>query len=229
MTQRILTLAKTDTHSQTNLENPRLRMVVRVGWFGFVFIHLLIFALGMPYFLSENNTSFDMSQAWFFVVIDILTIGGFLLFGSVIVVRRSDNWMALYTVWAMLFFGLLNSVSYSLFLRSDDRLLIFSVISALLLYVFAMIFPDGRFRPRWSIVLVIAFFMWDVLVRGRETVMNVLIISIVDLLFISIVLMICIYRYRVYFSPARKQQTKWVITGTIIAVLSIQIRTIILG
>lgn len=229
MTQRILTLAKTDTYSQTNIENPRLRLVVRVGWFSFVFIHLLIFAFGIPYFLSSNNTLVDMSQAWFFVVIDILTIGGFLLFGSVIVVRRSDNWMALYTVWAMLFFGLLNSVTYTLFLRSDERLLFFSVVSAILLYVFLLIFPDGRFRPRWTIVLVIAFFIWDVIARSGVSDRSNLMIGLIDLLFILVVLMICIYRYRVYFSPARKQQTKWVITGSAMAVIAIQMRTIVLG
>lgn len=229
MTQRILTLAKTDTHSQTNIENPRLRMVVRVGWFGFVFIHLLIFALGIPYFLSDNNTTFDMSQAWFFMLIDILTVGGFLLFGSVIVVRRSDNWMALYTVWAMLFFGLLNCVTFTLFLRSDNRLLFFSIISAILLYIFLLIFPDGRFRPRWTIILAIAFFLWDIVARYVVYDANAFLYGVVDLLFILIALAVCIYRYRVYFSPARKQQTKWVITGSAIAVVGIQLRTIALG
>lgn len=229
MTQRILTLAKTDTYSQTNIENPRLRLVVRVGWFCFIFIHLLIFAFGIPYFLSNNNTRFDMSQSWFFVMIDILTIGGFLLLGSVIVVRRSDNWMALYTVWAMLFFGLLNSAIYTLFLRSDKRMLLFSILSAFLMYVFLLIFPDGRFRPRWAVVFVIAFSIWDLNTRSGTNDGNSLLVNVVDLLFIMILLIICMYRYRVYFSPARKQQTKWVITGTAMAVIAIQIRTILLS
>lgn len=226
MAQQLRTLAKTDAQSITHIDNPRLRLVVRAGWFGFVFIHLLIFALSIPYFLSEGNTTFDASQAWFLIVIDILTIGGFLLFGSVIVVRRSDNWMALFTVWAMLFFGLLNCVTFSLFIRSDDRLLFFSIISVTLLYVFLLIFPDGQFRPRWTTGLVVAFFVWDITTRHQTSQQNQLVISMIDLVFILVVLLISIYRYRRYFSPARKQQTKWVITGTAIAVIAIQLRTV---
>jgi len=222
-------IIETDSHSQTSIQNPRMLTVVRGAWLVLVLINLGIFALSIPFFISDKNTLFITNHPWFYILIDILTVGGFLLFGSFISVRRSDNWMVLYTVWAMLFFGLLNSVTYTTFTRTSNVLLFFTIYCAILLYTFLLVFPDGQFRPRWTIGLAAGFLGWDFIARYFIHEANNFIYSIADLAFLLLALVVCIYRYRAYFSPLRKQQTKWVIFGTALAVLGIQARAILVG
>ncbi|MDX2075672.1 MAG: protein kinase [bacterium] len=220
---------ETDTHSQTSIENPRLLMFVRGAWLVLVMTNLVIFALSIPFFVSDKNTMFITDHPWLYVVMDMVTIGGFLLFGSFIVARRSDNWIVLYTVWSMLFFGLLNSIGYVTFVRTNDILLFFTIFCSILLYTFLLVFPDGQFRPRWTMGLAGGFLGWDFIARYFIYDVSSFVYSIADLAFLLIALFVCIYRYRTYFSPLRKQQTKWVIFGTAVAVLGIQSRAVLVG
>ncbi|MCU0480932.1 MAG: hypothetical protein MUE54_06935, partial [Anaerolineae bacterium] len=199
----------TDTHSQTSIENPRLLRFVRGIWLAFMFVHLVIFAFAIPHFLSAQNRTFSTDHPWFYIIIDVFTIGGFLLFGSFIVARRSDNWMVLYSVWAMFFFGLLNCIVFTTFLNSNTELYIFRVLGVILLYSFMLVFPDGRLRPRWSLILIVGFIAWLItsVTIGDEWSSAY---DVVDLLFILLAFAVSFYRYKHYFSPTRRQQTKWV-------------------
>ena len=218
----------TDTHSKTNIENPRLLLVMRGAWSIFMLVHLVIFAFSIPYFLFAPDRAFHTNHPWFYIFIDVFTVGGFLLVGSFIVVRRSDNWMVLYSVWAMLFFGLLNCIVFTSFLNSNTQLYTFRVIGVILLYIFMLVFPDGRLRPKWSLILIIGFIAWLIIsVTIGDAWSSAY--DVVDLLFILLAFGLSFYRYRHYFSPTRKQQTKWVIAGTAIAGIGVQLRTILVS
>jgi len=84
----------------------------------------------------------------------------------------------------------------------------------------AYLIPDGRFVPRWTrwlaIVLVgywaaVALFpSWEL---GRSVLSLVLFCGLV-----LSTLLVLVYRYRYVSTPRQRQQTKWVIFGTVLAV-----------
>jgi hypothetical protein len=144
--------------------------------------------------------------------LDLLWNLSFVVVAGLIFWHRSDDWMAL--VLSMVL-ALLGTIAFST--ANDDLLrthpewtslagwLDFIVYPSFLLVL--LIFPDGRFVPRWTAVAVVPMLIMFVFLE-------------VDLPYILIFigyLGVCvyaqIYRYRRVSSPLQRQQTKWVIFG----------------
>ena len=107
---------------------------------------------------------------------DMLTSLAFLLVGAVIIWRRPNTWMGLFTSFLLINFGSLGlSISHVNALSavpSDNTLVLvativgnpLSILAYLCLGFFFFTFPDGRFVPRWSWALIslwiVNFFFW---------------------------------------------------------------------
>lgn len=149
---------------------------------------------------------------------------------GVLVWRSSDDWMALLTAWTLLAFGftasqLLTALRITTLvpppafvLVSDFKAGIYTVI-----YTFALIFPDGRFTPRWTIALVFGFGAWQLFLRLNLAITSRILPDLVILLFLVTLIGITIYRYRRHFSALRRQQTKWALLGIGVVLLGIQL------
>ena len=97
-------------------------------------------------------------------------------------------------------------------------------ISAVL---FFLLFPSGRFAPRWTRWLAVAFCAFqvnDTLIENlfRELYSRLPALEMISwLVFIGIVVSLVwsqIYSYRKFSSPAQRRQTKWVVFSTTLAV-----------
>lgn len=156
--------------------------------------------------------------------LQVLVFFGFAGVAFVIALKRSDDWMALYASAALISYGLLSTEIYWTF-PFDGSLPIqfFPNITLALAYNFLLIFPDGRYKPRWTLIVGILFAVWQIIVLAIGN----LAIQIGSLIFILIALVIIFYRFRQFFSPVRRQQTKWLIFGISSALLFVQIYNIL--
>jgi hypothetical protein len=96
--------------------------------------------------------------------------------------------------------------------------------------LFFFLFPGGRFAPRWTRWLAVAFIVFDLCTlsttlgprpfAGSYSRLPAL-ESVSYLVFLGIVVSLVwsqVYRYRRVSSPAQRQQTKWVVFGTTLGV-----------
>ena len=167
------------------------------------------------------------------VVVDKVFQLVWLVVGALIFWRRSDDRMALLVSAFLVSFG---PVSVD---TTDAEALISSqpawwipvraveIVGNVSAVLFFLLFPSGRFAPRWTRWLAVAFCAFqvtDTLIENlfRELYSRLPALEMISwLVFIGIVVSLVwsqIYSYRKFSSPAQRRQTKWVVFGTTLAV-----------
>ncbi|HEX8035231.1 MAG TPA: hypothetical protein VF510_15360 [Ktedonobacterales bacterium] len=154
----------------------------------------------------------------------ILVVTGFAVIAALIFWYRRRDPLAFFVsvtllVFGALFFdpemGLLTATMPGLWLP-------ISVLRSLGLAafgVFALTFPNGRFVPRWTLLVAGAWTLWTLpfyIFPGSALDFNTwpAVVSIaVWALLLSAIATAQIYRYRHVSTPAQRQQTKWVVLG----------------
>lgn len=151
------------------------------------------------------------------IIVFICLVGVALFVAS----KRSDDWMALVASVMLLTYGLIGGDAFG-YLSYYHASLVWDLFQAGgqgISFATLIIFPDGRFRPRWSLLITILWTLWEFLKQTRLIVTNDFVGGVVSLIFIIVALSIVAYRYRYYFSPLRRQQTKWLFFGVGAALL----------
>jgi hypothetical protein len=181
------------------------------------------------------------SYALFNVVVEKIFQLVWFAVGAIIFFRRSGDRMALLTSLFLVTFGpvaVIPTAAYTLISSQPAWWLpvrSVEIVGIVCSVLFFFLFPGGRFAPRWTRWLAVAFIAFDVfqlsttLFAGQlstalfaglysrwpalETVSYLVFLGIVVSLVSSQV-----YRYRRVSSPAQRQQTKWVVFGTTVGV-----------
>jgi hypothetical protein len=149
--------------------------------------------------------------------------------GALIFLRRSDDRMALLVSVFLIAFG---TVTVD---PTDADALISSqpawwlpvrgveIVGAVCVVLFFLLFPSGRFVPRWTRWLAVAFIAYqvsDILIPNLYSGSPVL-EMVTEWVFIGFIVGVVwsqVYRYRRASSPAHRRQTKWVVFGTTLGV-----------
>jgi signal transduction histidine kinase len=144
--------------------------------------------------------------------------------------RRSDDWMALLTSLGLLAFGIH-------FLTDGPTALVqhypavwlpvnlLAFLGSMSFVLFLFLFPDGRFVPRWTRWIPILWAVHEVVYYlFPDSIFNIgntlpLLEFLVSTAFFCTGVAAQIYRYRRASGPAQRQQTKWVVFGTVAALL----------
>jgi hypothetical protein len=90
--------------------------------------------------------------------------------------------------------------------------------------IFFLIFPDGRFVPRWGSIPLAVWIIWQIpaafFANSSFNAANWPQIAsiIVWLSFLACFILIQVYRFRRVSNPVQKQQTKWVVFGVTTAI-----------
>jgi hypothetical protein len=151
---------------------------------------------------------------------------------TVIVWRRSEDWMALFVALFVnaLAFGSRDAPPDVLPLANAAWWLpvrVGHLLSAVLLYLFFFLFPSGRFVPRWTRWVAAGYILYafaqaalprasPLNVENWPVGFSVLFYPYYLPLFL-IGLFAQVYRYRRVSTPAQRRQTKWVVLGTVVA------------
>jgi hypothetical protein len=140
--------------------------------------------------------------------------------GALIFWRRSDDLMALLVSAFLVSFGpvAVDTTNADALISSQPAwslpVLGVNIVGNVCAVLFFLLFPSGRFAPRWMRWLAVAFCVYQVT--------GILVPELYSLLaFLGIVVSLVwsqIYSYRRFSTPAQRRQTKWVVFGAALAV-----------
>src|SRR5215207_3066061 len=149
--------------------------------------------------------------------------------GALIFWRRSDDRMALLVSVFLVAFGTVtvDTTDADALVSSQPAWWLpvrgVEIVGEVCVVLFFLLFPGGRFVPRWTRWLALAFIAYIVsgipfleLYSGSPALE-----SVSQWVFIGMVVSLLwsqVYRYRRVSSEAQRQQTKWVVFGTTVAV-----------
>src|ERR1051326_1546731 len=145
---------------------------------------------------------------------------------AVIVWRRPRDWMVLLTT-AMLITQALYELNYLPTPFNDPASswyppgLLLSTFAPLLVIIFCVVFPNGRFVPRWLAWLLLGMILVNL---PFSLFPSLPFDNLVDTLFtisgFPLILSAQIYRYRRVSTPVERQQTKWVVYSVSLTLLA---------
>lgn len=238
--------SKLQDSADTRLHGRWLALA-RVVWFILVALALFVFIFSLPAYIAQLNSVCNgmTCSTWQLTpqIVETLhnhgfSIGEFVTFnvvfafvqalvwfavGGVLYWRKSNDWLALLVSLMMVLLGTgatLNTVagSFSLW-QFPSRLIDFLAYSLLILVI--LLFPNGRFVPRWTWLIFILSIPVDYLYNFfPDSPLNTAIWY--DLTWIGIVICIIasqVYRYIRVSNLVQRQQTKWVVFAIIIGLL----------
>src|SRR6266851_4364805 len=236
-------LSQEQHHEADTRLHGRWLLIARVAWVSLVLLTLAIFVVLLPSYLAQLQTVCSgptcalvqptaataqamqqlglsvSSYATFMFMLTIVTALVCFLISGVIFWRKSDDWMALLAALTVVATGTL-FVTYAL-LESHSPWQVLAIVSNVFghgaLFLFASLFPNGKFIPRWSGWIAVGWIIWSLLFF---TVLHQVpfashILALVSGLVCA--LLAQIYRYRYVSSPMQRQQIKWVVLGGSIA------------
>jgi hypothetical protein len=224
-------MTKTPVKSINNtILRPPWLFIARLIWLALVFTALLLFIAGTvdkfhqplstdclqmacnPIELNSADVALiqelGLSDQLFTVLLPTLNLLwnlSFLIVAFLIFGRRSDDWTL----------AILGAVAFSpvndILLRTRPAwgpliawLETTAYVSLLLLF---LIFPDGRFVPRWT------FLVFVPLMIAFGIVESSLLVALVFAVYLGVSIYAQVYRYRQVSDPLQRQQTKWVAFG----------------
>lgn len=224
--------------AQANTRLQERRLTIGRGlWATAVTMALAVFAFSIPVrygqlvaVAAENEphlAQLGLASQFlvdYLVALDTIAMLAFCLIATVIVWRKSNDWLALLASAMLVFMGvLLTRPVESLATVSAIGRLPFVLTLALgvsLIILFMFLFPDGRFTPPWSrwpalgwVAWVFAWYLTPVLLIQPTPWPPRLQPGWAVAGWIASGLAVQIYRYRAVSSAAQRQQTKWVVLG----------------
>ncbi|MBK9604702.1 MAG: serine/threonine protein kinase [Anaerolineales bacterium] len=219
--------------SETSLKSrPALRRVLLAVWA--VIVLYTVYVLGeaiAPHFNNTMKTSMaqnllgisSLLQTSFYYIVDILLVLGFSVIGVMIVMHSSDDWFAIFTSIFLITFGvrvtdLANMIALQPGTEFAGGLLL--AMGDIGIVLFTMLFPDGKFTPRWLrfavpplVIMMLGIylfpnapFFWDKL--GQSYLL-------ITTSWYLVGFFTLINRYFRRATLAHKQQIRWVFIGTL--------------
>jgi tRNA A-37 threonylcarbamoyl transferase component Bud32 len=218
--------------NETSLKSrPGLRLALIAVWIVVVSYTLIVLGVSLsPKITTALNSSLTQTllgipallQVGFEYGVDLLLMFGFSVIGGLLVIRRSDDWFAIFTSLFLITFGVrVTNLANTLAITPGYETLAGLILAFgdIGIVLFIMLFPDGKFTPGWlkfSVPLLVvtllgiyifpdAPFFWQNLGLGPYLAITT------TWYFFSFG--VCIYRYRHSATLAQKQQIRWVFIG----------------
>lgn len=167
----------------------------------------------------------------YLIVLDALAFASFGFVGLVVFLRRYSDIYGIFTSTMMIMLGAVLARPFAILTETTSPMYLQLVIlvamctSAIIYFLYS--FPDGRFAPRWLRWVALGWAIWTFIWHLGPLLLpeffNRLGASTQPLLtflgWLGGGLLGAVYRYRRVFTPTQRQQTKWVLYGTLIASL----------
>jgi hypothetical protein len=235
-----------ERHSSARLQG-RWLLLARGTWITLVVLTLAIFFASLPVYLAQLQTpcagtacAFSAEQlspgqvgalkgigltignyVAYTVALTLASVVVCLVVSTLIAWRRSHDRMAMLVALMLVTFGPIiatSSVSGSSSPWRVPNACLYFLTLALLVLVF-LLFPSGRFVPRWTRWTIVVFLVGQVpstFFPDAPFTLNTN-ASLVGFLMLvgeaAILAVVQLYRYRRVSSPLERQQTKWVVFG----------------
>jgi hypothetical protein len=237
------------SHEPDTRLSGRWLLLVRVVWVILVILTLASFVVLLPSYYAQLQTVCTnptcalvqptpesvhamqqlglsvSSYATFTLMLTLFTALICFLVGGVIFWRKSNDWMALLVALTEVVSGTL-FVSYAL-LESQTSwqwlAIVSNVFGHAVLFLFASLFPNGKFIPRWSRWITVGWLIWSLLFYTVLHTVPFTYNLLALLIGLACALVAQIYRYRYASSLTQRQQIKWVVLaaclGTVMVIV----------
>ncbi len=231
-----------DTHI-----HGRWLMFARVGWFVLVVPALAVFVASLPAYIAQlqsvcNGTACAAGQLTPQIVETLRNLGlsidsyvaisiaftvvaalVWFMVGGVIFWRRSNDWMALMVALMLVLFGTdttLTTVTGSHSAWQFPAQFLDYLSYTMLIFVI-LLFPNGRFVPHWTWLLIIVFIpvagLYDFF--PNSLLNNNIWTTLIWIALVISIMLTQIYRYVRVSNLVQRQQTKWVVFAISIILL----------
>jgi hypothetical protein len=160
-----------------------------------------------------------------FIIADIVGWVIFAIVGLLIMFRRSNEWIGVYSSLMLIALG--TAISLSSIITTSQPGVTTPVATTvgglgfMALFIYLTIFPDGRFVPRWTVLTAIGGMLWVVggLIWPRGTAWNEGMSLFVNFSLVGVGLFSAIYRYIQVSDTTQRLQTKWVVFAFSVALI----------
>ena len=144
----------------------------------------------------------------------------FVALAVVIFWQRSDDWIALILSATLAILGAVafspaNSILYTIYPAWSPVIELWEIAAYMALFLLLLIFPDGRFVPRWTVAALPLLFGF-----ASESFP---VIAVTFTTYAALGIFAQVYRYRRISGAVQRQQTKWVAFGLLSIVLTMSI------
>jgi signal transduction histidine kinase len=238
--------SRPDAQTFRPLSGRRL-FLARLGWLVVFVVTIGLFSANIPAYydslISFSDPKLDTTSvranleaadvsiqriATYLLGISVASAVVWVVVGTLIFWRRSDNWMALFASLCLIVFGTFGLNESAPALPDQEPALwllvrLLALFSNVAIYGFVLIFPNGRFVPRWTRWAVVFFAVHDVFFfLFPDSIFNLAeSFPLLDFAVLATIACIAIgsqlYRYRHVSTPVERQQTKWVVFGLVSA------------
>ncbi len=177
--------------------------------------------------LHQFGLSLDF-VAGYQVMLDAVSVLVCCVLGALIFWRRSADQMALFCAYMLVLFGGAGFTSILQDTLPPVSPAWFALVGTLDLLgqssfqIFFLLFPSGRFVPRWTRWLALLIILYWVYAVFLTPVFSSSSPPWFNVLFFAILLCAVgaqVYRYRRVSTPTQRQQTKWVVFGFVIGIV----------
>ncbi len=243
-----------EQHSRANTRIPgRWLLVARVSLLAITVLNLIVYVIGTPVYFAQLHTSHPgcfyecltpaniqslhalgisiTAYAVYWVAVNLLFALVYVAVAALIFWRKSDDWMGWLAAFSLVAFGAsFTDIPYALVAVHSAWWLPISLIGEEVLgfpslIVFFLLFPNGRFVPRWTRWVALgyaalsasgAFFpgspfsFWN---WPHPLLLLGLLVMYGSVAFAQV------YRYRRILTLVERQQTKWIVFGASVALL----------
>jgi hypothetical protein len=221
---------------------------IKLLWAACLLLAVAILLASVPGYLSApvglretpaDVTTAEIAARWLGVAFSIFTAGLSIGLACLLYWKERDRPMAVFLSFYLLLYGVVMAGPMEVLvswyapqvINLGARLQ--SALTPLPIVILALVFPNGRFNPRWTrwlvapmAVLVLLSFGLDTEQLSQLNSLPAQLISAAMLVIMVIALGVQVYRYRRMYTPIERQQTKWVISGLALWLVLIVLETI---
>jgi hypothetical protein len=239
--------AERHEESETRLQGRLLR-VAQAAWILIAVLACILFVVSLPAFYTQtqsictgnacNGVQISLEQAhalaahgisltgyaWFSVLVTIISTLVWVSAGWLIFWHKSDSWIALLIALQAVTQGASTSIaalgSFPVLQYPANWL---SFLNQVLLFLLFALFPTGRFVPKWMRWLVlggVALAIVDFFSPLQRVSWYPEFSFLYFLVFMGILVIAQIYRYRSVSTPVQRQQSKWIVFAIAIIILT---------
>ena len=173
------------------------------------------------------------TYALYQLALEVALALGYVAIGSIVVWRRWRDWLAIYAAVVLTLYGTVFVTHTTEPLLLGDSPLRFPLyylqaLAQVGTLVLIYLFPDGRFVPRWTRIVAVLWaanvFGWVIFsnssIKPNDPLSQPLAYSITATAFFLVGGYAQIYRYQHTSSLLQQQQTKWIVFGIVVAVIT---------
>jgi hypothetical protein len=225
----------------------RARLAARAGWLASVLSTVTLFAVGLPFRQAEVAATllglspaqelvlrelgvFAQQQARLVLLAESAVPALFLAIALLVFWRRSDDWVAIFVSAGLVTYIAWVSPALTALASAETvwRVPATFIQAAGMTFAvtFFLIFPDGRFVPRWTRIflgMVVGWAtLWVVFPASPFNLSNVYALPLPTFAMIATCWAVGVtaqlYRFSHVSSQVQRQQTKWVMSATFVAI-----------